>query len=113
MNKLVVSTQDYIYLIPENQIMYLKSDNSYTQLVTRNGNSLVISKSISKVFDQLNQSDFIKASQSYIVGKRFIDRIDKKNRVIILYNEVKIPYSIKVSEIIELLSGASGEELQS
>lgn len=113
MRKLVVSTQDYIHVVPEDQILYLKSDNSYTELVIQNGNALLVSKSISKVFSQLNQSDFIKASQSYIVNKRFIDRVDKKNKVIILYNEIKISYSIKISEMLELLSAESGPELQS
>lgn len=100
MKRLIISTKEITYLVAYDSIIYCKSDNSYTQISTLEGECLLVSKPIYKIEEALNNGNFIRISQSFLVNRMHIIRIDKKNRNIVLVNNAIIPYSIKVAELL-------------
>lgn len=57
-------------------ILYLKSEHVYTELVLVNDTKQVIRVSLNSIIDRLN-SDFIRVHRSYIINANYLSQIDK------------------------------------
>jgi len=103
MKKLLFHRQDNLHLIPQNEILYFKSDNCYVEAFLRDKRTFVVVKSLTKFQQEIDNSDFIKVSQSYLVNKNYIDTINKKEKVINLINDDQIPFTMSIKKLLEYL----------
>ena len=101
--KIILSTSDLIYFIDQNNIMFCKSDNCYTQLFLKNGQSILLSESLAKFSEKLNPLHFMRVNQSYLINRNYIKLIIKKDRCIVLLDEKRIPFTIKIRKLLLLL----------
>ncbi|MCW3110208.1 MAG: hypothetical protein JWQ09_4714 [Segetibacter sp.] len=101
MNKIAIHSQDRIHFISPDHIAFCKSDNCYTFIHLKNGEKLLISKSLAKFSKELDQGKFIRANQSYLVNINFINSIDKRKKDIELLNQTLIPFTITIKELLE------------
>ncbi|APY07620.1 DNA-binding response regulator [Winogradskyella sp. J14-2] len=91
-NQLILSLQDSFQVVDLDALMYCESDKGYTTFYCNNGKKYLISKTL-KVFEaRLNDANFIRPHQSFMVNLKFIDKYDKSG-VIHLKNGKKIPVS--------------------
>lgn len=103
--KLVLSTRDFYHLIEIENIIYCKSDNSYTTFYLAGGEEIKVSVSMKNVEQKLDSSTFIRPHQSYLVNIHHIKSIQKSGGGdLLLDNGKTITVSTrKKSEILHFL----------
>lgn len=84
-----------------NDIVYIKADHVYIELILDNSQVIIARSTLSEFFVELNDSRFIMPHRSYVVNKNFIESWDKTN---IYLNQISIPISRnRCKEIADLL----------
>jgi DNA-binding LytR/AlgR family response regulator len=68
-----------------------------------NGSSFVVSKTLSKLTKKLNDPRFLRVSRSFLVNFSYIDHFDKLEKVVKLKNGEKIPFTLRIKDLIELV----------
>jgi len=90
--RVILKTADAVYAVYEDDIIYCRSDGSYTTFYTQQLEKIVVSKSLKKVEEILTEDVFIRCHQSYIVNKRHVLKYDKQG-VLVVHLDFKIPVS--------------------
>lgn len=99
-NKIVIHSQDHLRFISEEDILFCKSDNCYTYIILHTSEELLISKSLAKFSKELNENNFIRVNQSYLVNKQYIRSIDKKKKLLHLTNMSQIPFTSTLKDLL-------------
>lgn len=95
-SRILMSTRNYCYLIETDQILYCKSNNSYTTFYLQNDESITVSTSMKEIEKRLESQNFIRPHQSYLVNVKYIKAFHKNNACeFILKNGNRIPVSIR------------------
>lgn len=102
--KIIINEHNSIHLLNCNEILFCKSDNYYTSIFMRNGASFIVTKSLSKFSEQLNNKEFIRVNQSFLLNTNFIVSINKKQRHIIMSNNEIIPFTVTIKKLMLLIS---------
>lgn len=85
--KMVLQTNDIIYVIKLGDIVFIQAEGNYTKFHTTQHGLITISKPIAE-FDYLeNGYHFYRSHRSYIINLDKIKKVDKKNYVIIMCND--------------------------
>ena len=105
MQRITLNTVDAIHIIQVSNIIYCKSNNSYTTFYLTNQAPIMVSQSLKDVEKQLHKSSFIRPHQSYLVNPIHIVKVSKTNNyAIILSDKSTIPTSTrKRKEIMQIL----------
>ncbi len=91
--KLVLKNLEAIHIVSIEDIMYLKSDNNYTEFFVNDGRKIVMSKPLKQYDDQLQNHKFFRTHQSYLVNLNFAKVFHKKDSVLELKSKTHIPVS--------------------
>ncbi|MBN2166469.1 MAG: LytTR family transcriptional regulator DNA-binding domain-containing protein [Marinilabiliaceae bacterium] len=104
MKRIVLNTQRSYYLVKTDDIIYCKSNNSYTTFYFVNQQPVTVTNSI-KYYSQLLTDTFIRPHQSYLVNINQIESVRKKGDVILtLKSGDEIPVSNrKKKEVIQII----------
>jgi len=107
--KVVLKTQENIYLVDLQDITHCESDGCYTFVHTISSDKIIISKTLREFDDMLCDSGFYRVHKSYLVNLSQIKRFEKhEGGYIILNNDHKIPVaSRKREELLELFEKLS------
>lgn len=103
--KMVLKTIDSMHIIDARDIMFCKSDNSYTTFYMIGDEKIMVSKSIREYEDLLSDFSFFRPHQSFLVNLNYVKRIDKSDGgFIIMKDKKEIPVSLrKKKELIQML----------
>ncbi|WP_066630386.1 LytR/AlgR family response regulator transcription factor [Labilibacter marinus] len=103
--KLVLRTAEALHLVDVKDIIYCKSDNSYTTFYLNNANHVMVSKSMKEYASILEEYEFVRPHQSFLVNLKYISKIDKSDGgFIILSNGKEIPVSSRRKQpLIQIL----------
>jgi two-component system LytT family response regulator len=94
--RIALNTIDAVHFIRLKDILYCKSENSYTTFHLTNQEPIVVSKNIKEFENQLNKSHFFRSHQSYLVNLEHVTKIDKHNGfILLLTDKSEIPTSIR------------------
>ncbi len=105
----VISTPTRYEKIPYNTILYLQKDGKYTLFTTDRGETQ-IRKTLSKVYSELDQGQFVYIDRGCIVNLLLIMRLDDKE--VIMKNGVALPISKKrLKELKTTINKFWGEKL--
>jgi two-component system, LytTR family, response regulator len=91
--KLAVHTVDEIRFITFDDIVYCSAQVNYTRIFTRNGKSLLCSKTLKEIESKLPGEDFLRIHHSYLVNINEITAIKKQEGKLEICNEIILPYS--------------------
>jgi len=92
--KIPLSLNNKIVLIDPNEIIYCKSDGSYTTVYLKNGEDHLVSKSIKYLEEMLPVKKFLRIHKSYIVNLGEIKELLKHGSgEVVLTNDKIIPIS--------------------
>ena len=92
--KVPLNLNNKVVLVDPDDILYCKSDGSYTTVFMRNGDDYLVSKSIKHIEEILPEDNFIRIHKSYIVNLNEIKELVKQGSgEIILSNDRIIPIS--------------------
>ncbi len=94
--KIVLRTSDALYLTEISNILFCKSDNSYTTFYLADNKEIIVSKSIKEYCELFEEHGFFRPHQSYLVNLNQIAKIDKTDGgFIIMKNGNEIPISTR------------------
>ncbi|WP_293308160.1 LytR/AlgR family response regulator transcription factor [Pedobacter sp. UBA5917] len=102
--KLIISNSDYIHVVQFDEIVFCQSDGCYTHINLHNGQKHTLAKSLSKICTQLSSNQFIRISQTYLINKAFVNKIDRKKKNLYLLNHITIPFTISLKNLMDLIS---------
>lgn len=92
--RLILNTQDSIYVVQIEDIISCKADKNYTEVNVLNKKKLVISKTLKDFEDMLVGCGFFRTHQSYLVNLKYINRYEKGlGGTIIMQDLSRIPVS--------------------
>lgn len=99
-NKIAIPEGNLLHFIKPEDIVYIKADNSYSELNLENGKQMIVSRSIKNFEDGLKENPFFcRIHKSYLINTQFVEKYDKSNGGwVTLFNKKELPIS---SEKIE------------
>lgn len=99
--KVVLRTAEAMHLVGIDEILYCKSDNSYTSFFLKDRKEITVSKSIKEFAEMFSDYSFMRPHQSYLVNLQGIVKIDKTDGgFIIMQNGAEIPISSRRKQAI-------------
>jgi two-component system, LytTR family, response regulator len=106
-NKIAVPTNNGLKFIESNSIVYVKADNSYTEVYTEDGAMTIVSRTLKNFEDVLRQfPNFFRCNKSYIVNMAYVTSYIKSDGgYLILKDKINVPIAAdKVNDFLELSS---------
>jgi len=103
--KIIIRTTEALHLLTIADILFAKSDNSYTTFYMIDGEEIMVAKGIAFYEELLSDSGFLRPHQSYLVNLQHIKKLDKSDGgFIILNSKHEIPVSNRRKKaLIDLL----------
>lgn len=103
--KISISTTDKIHLINVDDIVRCESDNYYTVIFFKEGNSLMVSKTLKEMEQKLEEYDFVRTHKSHLVNMRCIKNFIKDEMMVVMTDGTKVPVSKRKKEkILEVIN---------
>lgn len=92
--KIVLKTAESIHIIKIGDIIRLESDHNYTRFYLKNGQKLLVSKTLKEYDDLLDEFGFFRSHQSHLINVNYINRFDKAyGGEIVMTNDDRVPVS--------------------
>ncbi len=92
--KVPLSLSNKILLVEPNDILYCKSDGSYTTVFMKNGEDHLVSKNIKHIEELLPKDIFIRIHKSYIINLNEVEELIRQGSgEVVLSNKKIIPIS--------------------
>jgi two-component system LytT family response regulator len=80
------------------EIIYCKSDNSYTDFILKESRKVMVSRGLKETSEMLEKHNFIRIHQSYLVNAKYIKKYNRRNNSIIVSNGDELPVSTRKKE---------------
>ena len=117
MEWLKISTSNELVRIATNEIVYVRADGNYSDIVLTNGKSLKMTFQLhffDEAFQQLQNKMFVRVGRSLIVNKRFIYVINLREQLLLfsgqeLYGDIR-PLSVARDALKQLKSLLENEK---
>jgi len=94
--KIVLRTQESIFLVDINDILYCESDNSYTTFHLEGDKQILVSRGLKEFEQMLESYRFFRPHQCFLVNLNKISRVDKtEGGNVILQSGKSIPVSFR------------------
>lgn len=105
--KIAVPSGTTLKFIEPSQILYLKADNTYTEMYLLDGSKQVVSRTLKNFEDALaDDKSFFRCHKSYIVNVAFVTQYNKSDGgSLVVQDKTDLPISQdKVQEFLDLMS---------
>lgn len=97
--RIVLNTADTMHIVDVNEITYCLADGAYTHFFFIDRKSILVSKTLAHFESIIDNSQFIRTHQSYLVNMHHVTQFDKRNGgFLILPNGIEIPVSTRKKE---------------
>ena len=106
LNSIAVPTGNSIRFVELNNIVYLKADNSYSEIFFADGKKLIVSRTLKNFEEVLDaNSNFFRCHKSYLVNTTYIvDYVKSDGGYLVLKEGTQIPISgDKSNELLEMM----------
>jgi two-component system LytT family response regulator len=90
-SKVAIHTATGIMFVAFDEILYVESNNNYTQLFLTNNKKYLLSKSLKEVQDILEESHFLRIHRQYIINLNQVKELHKKDTTLTLNNNITLP----------------------
>jgi two-component system, LytTR family, response regulator len=102
--KIVLKTQDNVYVVNINDIIRCESKNNYTLFYLVDKSTVLVSKTLKEFDEMLSPMSFIRCHQTHLANLRHILKFIKHpNYSLIMTDGITIPVSVRKKETIENL----------
>ncbi|HNW50059.1 MAG TPA: LytTR family DNA-binding domain-containing protein [Prolixibacteraceae bacterium] len=103
--RIVLKTTESINIIEISDIVYCRSDNTYTTFYLNDREKILISRPMKEYEEMLSEYGFFRPHQSFLVNMQYVSRLDKTDGgFLILKDHTEIPVSIRrKSRLIQVL----------
>jgi len=94
--RITLKTTEFIYVVPIDSIIFCEADGAYTRFYLTDFRKIMVSKSIGEYEALINDPDFIRTHQSYLVNMKHVTCFDKGlSPSLITLHEHVIPVSTR------------------
>lgn len=90
--KVVLTSLQNYHFVAVSDIIYLKSEGNYCNVILREDDSHLCSKTMKSIFNKLPRN-FIRVHNSYVINKEYIDKIDTALSRITMMDRSEVPIS--------------------
>ena len=103
--KLVLKTQECIYVVDLNEIIRCEADKNYTFFYLNSGKKILVSRTLKDYETILNGYGFFRIQQSHLINLEYLDRYDKQQGgAVIMKDGTSVPLSpAKKDQFFKLL----------
>jgi len=103
--KLVLKTQECVYVVDLNEIIRCEADKNYTFFYLNSGKKILVSRTLKDYETMLNGHGFFRIQQSHLINLEYLDRYDKQQGgAIIMKDGTSVPLSpAKKEQFFKLL----------
>lgn len=99
--RIVLKTVSTIYVVEISDILYCRSDNSYTTFFLKDGLHILVSKNIKEFSRLLADYLFMRVHRSYLVNLQNVIRVDKSDGgFVVMKNNKEIPISPRQKSLL-------------
>jgi len=99
--KIVLKTNDSIYVVRVNEIIRLESDGAYTQFFFDDGKKVLVSKSLKEFENILGDFGFFRIHQSHLINTEFLIRYQKGDGGFVIMKDGSMPpVSVRKKEML-------------
>lgn len=105
--KIAVPSGTSIKLLPPDQILYLKADNTYTEVLLADGSKLVVSRTLKNFEDSLaDDKTFFRCHKSFIVNLLHVTQLNKSDGgSLVIQDKIEVPISQdRVADFMDMYS---------
>ena len=92
---LALPTPDGFSFIEISEILYCRSDNSYTKYILSNGKAILVCRGLRETTEMLERHGFFRIHQSFLVNARCIRKFNKHTCSILITNGDELPVSTR------------------
>lgn len=105
LGRIVLRTTDSLHVVDMADIVYCRSDNTYTTFYLISGEEIVVSKGMKDYVELLKDYGFFRPHQSYLVNLNYVKRVDKnEGGFVVMKTGKEIPLSSRQKKrILEFL----------
>nr|WP_294859109.1 LytTR family DNA-binding domain-containing protein [uncultured Fluviicola sp.] len=97
--RIVLNTADLLHIVDIDEITYCLADGAYTHFFFTDRKQIMVSKTLAHFESIIDNNQFIRTHQSYLVNMRHVTQFDKRNGgFLILPNGIEIPVSTRKKE---------------
>ena len=101
-SRVLLKTSEGHHYLNVSDIMYLEADSNYTNLVLKNGRTLLLSLNLGKVHGQLLPDDFVRISRKHVINKNYLTFMNFQKHYCLLAcneNEYRLDVSLKMKDL--------------
>ncbi|MCD4691623.1 MAG: LytTR family DNA-binding domain-containing protein [Calditrichales bacterium] len=103
--KIVLKTEQSIFIVDVSDIVNCESDGNYTTFYLKNDKKIVVSKIIKEFEQLLKHNNFFRIHQSHLINLNHLSSYDKQTGYVIMADNKKLPVSLrKKNSLIDLLN---------
>ncbi|MCO5263777.1 MAG: LytTR family DNA-binding domain-containing protein [Lentimicrobium sp.] len=104
--KLVLKTQESIYIVVPDEILYCQADSNYSTFTLNDGRRITVSRTLREFEELLKQAGFFRVHKSFLINLSRIIRLDKsEGGALVMSNGDKIPVGAsRKEELMELFN---------
>ena len=103
--KIVLKTEQCIFIVDVSDIVNCESDGNYTTFYLKNDKKIVVSKIIKEFEELLKHNNFFRIHQSHLINLNHLSSYDKQTGYVIMADNKKLPVSLrKKNSLIDLLN---------
>jgi two-component system, LytTR family, response regulator len=77
--KLAISTNEGIEYMQLDEVMYIKAEGSYSEIVCKDRSKRMVSKNLKDFHEKLNESGFFRAHKSYLVNMKYVKKLLRRD----------------------------------
>ncbi|MFO7614734.1 MAG: LytTR family DNA-binding domain-containing protein [Bacteroidales bacterium] len=109
--KIILRTQENIYLLDVHEIVHCYSEGNYTVFETSGGEKIMVSRTLKEYDDLLSDSGFLRVHRSHLINLQHIRRLSKaEGGAVIMSNGAVVPVSTSGRErLLELIGEIEGK----
>lgn len=99
--KIVLKTQDNIYIAKVNDIIRCEADGNYTKIYINQSSNILISKTLKEYEELLKNYNFIRVHKSHLININYIEHFEKRDSgTIYMIDGSKIGVSHRKKEVL-------------
>jgi len=99
--KIILKTQDSIFVVDVDKIVRCESQNNYTLFILSDHSKILVSKTLKEYDELLTPLSFIRCHQSHLVNPKYIQKFTRYPNIAIFMNDGSIiPVSVRKKDVI-------------
>ena len=98
--KILLKTQETVYLINVSEIIRCEADRNYTRFYLTDNRMILVSGSLIEYDESLSLSGFFRAHHSHLINLQFISKIEKHKMQVVLKDNSVIPLANRKKDLL-------------